>query len=59
MVGPATRVGVDTALVSLDPPVLGRNSLLNRTAILWHGGCHGTGLVLGGHSAVAVNTVME
>ena len=59
LVGPASRVGVDTVLVSLEAPVLGRNSRLNRTAILWHGGCHDPSLAAGGHAAVAVNTLLE
>jgi phage tail-like protein len=61
VLGPASRVGVDTALAGLEAPVLGRANLrLNRASVLWHGGCdHGPALRAGQLSAVGVNTVME
>jgi phage tail-like protein len=60
VLGPGSRVGVDTALVGLDAPVLGRDLRLNRASVLWHGGCdHGPAFKAGQSSAVGVNTVME
>jgi phage tail-like protein len=59
ILGPGSGVGVDTALVCLEPPVLGREIWLNRASILWHGNCaHGPAIRAGQASAVAVNTVL-
>lgn len=60
ILGPGSRVGVDTALVGLEAPVLGRRDLrLNGTSILWHGSCDHGSAIRAGHSAVGLNTVME
>lgn len=61
VLGGGSRVGVDTAIASLPPPVLNNPDLrLNRATILWHGSsCHGPAVKAGQTSVIGVNTVME
>ena len=60
VLGPASRVGVDTALIASDAPVLGRDLRLNRASVLWHGGCRHTPAIQAGQfAAVGVSTVVE
>lgn len=61
VLGPGSRVGVDTAITPLPPPVLNKPGMrLNRASILWRGsGCHGPAIKAGQTSVIGVNTVME
>lgn len=61
VLGGGSRVGVDTAIAALPPPVLNNPDLrLNRAFILWHGSsCHGPAVKAGQTSVIGVNTVME
>jgi hypothetical protein len=61
VLGGGSRVGVDTAIAALPPPVLNNPDLrLNRASILWHGSsCHGPAVKAGQTSVIGVNTVME
>jgi phage tail-like protein len=63
VVGEAMHIGVDTALVALPPPVLGRASRgvrLNRDAVLWSTSrCSNPPLHVGSASAIGIKTVME
>lgn len=62
IVGPGSSVGVDTALVSTPPPVLGGPSgvRLNRASVLWAAkDSVPSGIQIGRASAVGIHTIME
>jgi phage tail-like protein len=62
VLGHTSAVGVDTALMPLPPPVLGKagNLRLRRMSVLWHG-ARGTpkGMQIGETAVVGVQTIVE